>query len=59
MMDRENRTFVFGLILMFVCGISTAINMVNIERYNSGYIELLFSVSGVVIGYFKVIKTID
>ena len=59
MKDRENRTFIFGLILMFVCGIALAIDLVNIERGNGGYISAVIQLFGIIIGYLKVIKTID
>jgi len=62
-MNKETRSFIWGIIMVFVCGIAVAINIIKIE--NNGKMEFISYVAfglqcaGVVSGFIRIFKNID
>jgi hypothetical protein len=60
-MNIETRTFIFGLIILFVCGFGVGINVLQFIRGTFGggwhWVTLIFSLLGAIIGSIKIAKT--
>ena len=62
-MNKETRSFIFGLILILICGVGFVIHLTEIEngvyRNTRDWILMFLDFFGVISGMIRVFKTID
>ena len=62
-MNKKTRTFIWGLLLIIVCGIGSAIHVVQLKNgmHYTWYEWTLFAgcLYGAIVGNFHIYKTID
>ena len=62
-MNRETRTFIWGMMLLIVCGVGAAIHVVNLINgsfdYGWDWVLFAFSAVGAILGGVNIAKTTD